>query len=78
MSRCEVRLARPITPAAQGGVPRCQAGGIDPSLQLTLEQGEYEVDSREVAEAIVRSWMLVAAEPRHGALRAEEEETASR
>ena len=52
--------------------------GIDPSLQLTLEQGEYEVDSREVAEAIVRSWMLVAAEPRHGALRAEEEETASR
>ena len=52
--------------------------GIDPVLQTTLERGEYEVDSREVAEAIVRSWMLVAAEPRHRAVRAEEEEAASR
>jgi hypothetical protein len=52
--------------------------GIDPLLQTTLEQGEYVVDSREVAEAIVRSWMLVAAEPRHGAVRAEEDEPATR
>jgi hypothetical protein len=52
--------------------------GIDPLLQTTLEQGEYVVDSREVAEAIVRSWMLVAAEPRHGAVRAEEDEAATR
>ena len=52
--------------------------GIDPALQTTLEQGEYEVDSREVAEAIVRSWMLVAAQPRDGAVRTEQEEAASR
>jgi hypothetical protein len=52
--------------------------GIDPALQTMLEQGQYEVDSREVAEAIVRSWMLVAAESRHRAVRAEEEEAASR
>ena len=51
--------------------------GIDPVLQTTLERGEYEVDSREVAEAIVRSWMLVAAESRHGAVRSEQEEAAS-
>ena len=52
--------------------------GIDPALQTTLGQGEYEVDSREVAEAIVRSWMLVAAEPGEGPVGAEEDEPASR
>ena len=52
--------------------------GIDPSLQTSVEQGQYTVDSREVAEAIVRSWMLVAAEPGHGPGRAEEDEPASR
>jgi hypothetical protein len=52
--------------------------GIDPTLQTNVEQGRYIVDSREVAEAIVRSWMLVAAEPGHGPVRAEEEEAASR
>jgi hypothetical protein len=52
--------------------------GIDPTLQLSVAQGQYEVDSREVAEAIVRSWMLVAAEPGHGAVRPEQEEPASR
>jgi hypothetical protein len=52
--------------------------GIDPALQVTLEQGEYEVDTREVAEAIVRSWMLVAAQPLDGAVGAEQEEAASR
>jgi hypothetical protein len=51
--------------------------GIDPSLQTSLEQGHYIVDSREVAEAIVRSWMLVAGEPGHGAVRAEEDEPAA-
>jgi hypothetical protein len=40
--------------------------------------GHYEVDSREVAEAIVRSWVLVAGEPGHGSVRAEEDEPASR
>ena len=52
--------------------------GVDPTLQTSVEQGQYVVDTREVAEAIVRSWMLVAAEPRHRAVRAEEEEAASR
>jgi hypothetical protein len=51
--------------------------GIDPTLQTRVEQGHYIVDSREVAEAIVRSWMLVAAEPAHGTVRAEEDELAA-
>lgn len=51
--------------------------GIDPAPQTTLEQGEYEVDSREVAEAIVRSWMLVAAEPGYGPAGAEEDQAAA-
>lgn len=52
--------------------------GIDPTLQTSVKQGQYIVDSREVAEAIVRSWMLVAAEPGHGPIGAEEEESTSR
>jgi hypothetical protein len=52
--------------------------GVDPTLQTSVAQGRYEVDSREVAEAIVRSWMLVAAEPAHGPVGAEEEDPASR
>ena len=52
--------------------------GIDPTLQLSVEREEYIVDSSAVAEAIVRSWMLVAAEPGHGPVRADEEEPASR
>jgi hypothetical protein len=52
--------------------------GVDPTLQSSVEQGQYIVDSHEVAEAIVRSWMLVATEPRHGAVGAEEEKAASR
>ena len=48
--------------------------GIDPTLQTSVELGHYVVDTREVAEAIVRSWMLVAAEPGHGPVRADEEE----
>ena len=52
--------------------------GIDPTLQTNVEKGHYVVDSREVAEAIVRSWMLVATEPGDGPVRADEEEPASR
>jgi hypothetical protein len=51
--------------------------GIDPTLQTSVSQGHYEVDSREVAEAIVRSWMLVAAESGHGSVRVEEDEPAA-
>jgi hypothetical protein len=51
--------------------------GIDPTLQSSVEQGHYVVDTREVAEAIVRSWMLVTGEPGHGPARVEEDEAAS-
>jgi hypothetical protein len=51
---------------------------IDPTLQTSVEQGRYVIDTREVAEAIVRSWMLVATEPGYGAVRADQEEPASR
>jgi hypothetical protein len=48
--------------------------GIDPTLQMSVEQGQYVVDTRKVAEAIVRSWMLVAGESGHGPVRSEEDE----
>ena len=51
--------------------------GIDPTLQTSVTQGHYVVDTREVAEAIVRSWMLVAAEPGHGAVLVENDEPAT-
>jgi hypothetical protein len=51
--------------------------GVDPTLLTNVEQGRYVVDSREVAEAIVRSWMLVAGEPGNGSSRADEEEAGS-
>ena len=51
--------------------------GVDPTLQSSVEQGQYIVDSHEVAEAIVRSWMLVAAEPGHGPAGAEEDQAAA-
>jgi hypothetical protein len=50
--------------------------GNDQTLQTSVKQGEYVVDSREVAEAVLRSWMLVAAEAPHGPVRAEEDEAA--
>jgi hypothetical protein len=52
--------------------------GTIPTLQSSVARGQYVVDSREVAEAIVRSWMLVAGEPRHWAVRREKKESASR
>lgn len=52
--------------------------GIDPTLQTNVELGRYVIDTREVAEAIVRSWMLVATEPGYGPVRADEEEPAPR
>jgi hypothetical protein len=52
--------------------------GIDPTLQVSLERGQYEVDSREVAEAVLRSWMLVAPEAGQRSLGTEEDESGSR
>jgi hypothetical protein len=51
--------------------------GIDPTLQTSVEKGHYIVDSREVAEAIVRSWMLVAGETGYGSGCVEEDEAAA-
>ena len=53
--------------------------GIEPALRHSVERGRYEVDSRAVAEAIVRSWMLIAAEARdRAAVRAQEEKPVTR
>jgi hypothetical protein len=52
-------------------------GNIDPSLRESVELGEYAVDSREVAEAVMRSGMLVAAEPADGPVGTEHDEAAS-
>jgi hypothetical protein len=51
-------------------------GTIDPVLRESVEMGQYAVDSRAVAEAVIRSWMLVAGEPADGPVRAEQEEPA--
>ena len=52
--------------------------GIEPELRHSLERGKYEVDTRAVAEAILRSWMLIAAEARDRAVSAHEEKPAAR
>ena len=53
--------------------------GIEPALKQDVERGKYEVDSRAVADAIVRSWMLIAAEARDRAtIRAQEHKPATR
>jgi hypothetical protein len=49
-----------------------------PGLRHSVERGKYEVDSRAVAEAILRSWVLIAAEARDRAARAHEEKAAPR
>ena len=73
MSRCEI-LAGPADNQGHTEGPVMTGRGIDPTLQTNVEMGHYVVDTREVAEAIVRSWMLVAAEPGHGTVLAEEDE----
>jgi hypothetical protein len=45
--------------------------GVDPALRRRVVQGHYVVDSRAVADAILRSRVLVAAQSRHGAARPE-------
>ena len=52
-------------------------GKIDPALRESVEMGQYAVDSRAVAEAVIRSWVLVPAEPADGPVRAEQEEPAA-
>ena len=51
--------------------------GIDPELRLRVENGEYVVDSRAVATAILRSGVLVPAQPGDGAAGSEENQFAT-
>jgi hypothetical protein len=51
--------------------------GVDDALRRSVERGEYVVDSRAVALAILRSRVLVAAQARHGAVRSEKNESAT-
>jgi hypothetical protein len=51
--------------------------GLDDALRRSVERGEYVVDSRAVARAIVRSRVLVAAQTRDGALRSEKNQPAT-
>jgi hypothetical protein len=52
-------------------------GTIDPALRESVVMGQYAVDTRAVAEAVIRSWMLVSAEPADGPVGAEQEEAAT-
>jgi hypothetical protein len=52
-------------------------GKIDPALRESVELGQYAVDSRAVAEAVMSSWMLVSAESADGPVRAEQDEAAT-
>jgi hypothetical protein len=52
-------------------------GKLDPALRESVELGKYAVDSRAVAEAVIRSGMLVSVEPADGPVRAEQEEPAT-
>ena len=51
--------------------------GSDDALRRTVKRSGYVVDTRAVAEAILRSGVLIAAQPRHGAVRAEQNKTAT-
>jgi hypothetical protein len=51
--------------------------GLDHELMLRIENGEYVVDSRAVATAILRSGVLVAAQTGDGAAGSEENQSAT-
>jgi hypothetical protein len=61
----------------EGGGDNMTCRGIDPELRLRLENGEYVVDSRAVATAILRSGVLVAAQTGDGAAGPEENQSAT-
>ena len=52
--------------------------GMDPGIRRDVEHGKYEVDTHAVAEAIIRSWVLIAAQLRDGAARPEKDQAAAR
>jgi hypothetical protein len=51
--------------------------GSDKALRRIVKPSGYVVDPRAVAEAILRSGVLVATQPRHRAVRAEKDEPAT-
>lgn len=53
------------------------ARGIDPTLVTSVERNEYVVEPSVVAEAVLRSWMLVTPETLHGASEPEQDEVAA-
>jgi hypothetical protein len=61
----------------QGGGDNVACRGVDPALRLRIENGEYVVDSRAVATAILRSGVLVAAQTGDGAAGSEENQSAT-
>jgi hypothetical protein len=52
--------------------------GVDEALRRSVEKGEYIVDSRAVARAILRSRVLVAAQAGNRAAGAEKDKSATR
>jgi hypothetical protein len=50
---------------------------LDKALRRSVARGEYVVDSRAVAGAILRSRVLVAAQARDGAVRSEKNQSAA-
>jgi len=77
----DVRLGDLRGPAdnrdVQGGGDNMACRGVDPELRLRIENGEYVVDSRAVATAILRSGVLVAAQTGDGAAGSEENQSAT-
>jgi hypothetical protein len=61
--------------AVQGGGDNMACRGVDPELRLRIESGEYVVDSRAVATAILGSGVLVAAQTGDGAAGSEENQS---
>ena len=51
--------------------------GVDSALRRSVERGEYVVDLRAVAMAILRSRVLVATQTKHGTGRPEKNESAA-
>ncbi len=51
--------------------------GRDAALTHTVRKSGYVVDVRAVAEAMLRSGVLVPTQPRDGAVRAEKDKTAT-
>ena len=51
--------------------------GRDEALRRTVQKSGYVVDPRAVAEAILRSGVLVAAQPRDRSVRSQQDKTAT-